>query len=261
MSRATPVALLGATGRMGRAVLQVLPEFPGLVLTGALCGPSGAGLGRDSGEAADGGPLGIAVSGDTGTVLAGAEVAVDFTLPGAVAAHAAACATAGVAFVCGVTGLEERAHTALEAAARDVPVLWSPNMSAGVAVLARLAAVAAAALGESFDGGVFEIHHRAKRDAPSGTALALAAALDGVAGRRAPTGCASLRGGDVVGEHTVVLAGPGERLELVHRATDRAIFARGALRAAAWLAGRKPGMYAFADVLGLPRVDTPTDGH
>ena len=134
-------------------------------------------------------------------------------------------------------------------------------MSAGVAVLARLAAVAAAALGESFDGGVFEIHHRAKRDAPSGTALALVAALDGVAGRPAPTGCASLRGGDVVGEHTVVLAGPGERLELVHRATDRAIFARGALRAAAWLAGRKPGLYAFADVLGLPRVDTPTDGH
>lgn len=235
MSTTIPVTILGASGRMGQAVLRCLPEFPAL----ARC----AGL-------------------------AEARVAVDFTVAEAVAANAAACRAAGVALVCGVTGLDEEGHAALQTAAERVPVLWAPNMSAGVAVLERLVALAAATLGE-FDAEVHEVHHTAKRDAPSGTALALGRAVVGARGleaeaatpdrqlRAAGLGYGVLRIGDVVGEHTVVFAGPGERLELAHKATDRAIFARGALRAAAWLAGQPPGRYTLGDVLGLGSMDTP----
>jgi 4-hydroxy-tetrahydrodipicolinate reductase len=238
VSAPIPLAVLGASGRMGRVVLRCLPEFPALARVEAL------------GEA---------------------RVAVDFTLPEAVVETAAACRLAGVALVCGVTGIDERGHAALRAAAGEVPVLWAPNLSAGIAVLERLVAVAAGSLGE-FDAGVYEVHHAAKRDAPSGTALALGRAVVGGRGLSADAalpdaglqaqgvGYAVLRVGDVVGEHTITLAGPGERIELTHRATDRAIFARGALRAAAWLAGRAPGMYSFAEVLGLARVDTPAVG-
>lgn len=238
MSGPIPVVILGASGRMGQTLLRCFPEFPGLRLAAG---------------------------------LSGARVAVDFTVAEAVPETAAACRATGVALVCGVTGLDDAAHDALRAAAADVPVLWAPNMSAGVAVLEHLTALAAAALGD-FDAAVYEVHHAAKRDAPSGTALALGRAL--VGGRGLETGAATpdarfqaaglgygvLRVGDVVGEHTVTLAGPGERIELVHRATDRAVFARGALRAAAWLAGRPPGMYALADVFGLGRVDTLAGG-
>jgi 4-hydroxy-tetrahydrodipicolinate reductase len=238
MSAPIPVVVLGASGRMGRTVLGCLPEFPALALV-------------DS--------------------LADARVAVDFTLPEAVRETAAACRAAGVALVCGVTGIDPQGHAALRDAAGEVPVLWAPNLSAGIAVLERLATLAAGSLRE-FDAGVYEVHHAAKRDAPSGTALALGRAVAAGRGLPAPAaapdaalraqglGYAVLRIGDVVGEHTVALAGPGERIELTHRATDRAIFARGALRAAGWLAGRAPGMYTFAEVLGLGRVDTPADG-
>jgi 4-hydroxy-tetrahydrodipicolinate reductase len=267
MNEITPLAILGASGRMGRTLLRCLPEFPQLGLVGAATAP-GLGLGgRDAGESAGLGTLGVLLSERPEAALPGARVAVDFTLPEAVPANAAACREAGVALVCGVTGLDERAREALQSAAGHVPVLWAPNMSAGVAVLERLAALAAAALGE-FDAVVHEVHHSAKRDAPSGTALALGRAV--VLGRGRPAddalpdvglhapglGYGALRVGDVVGEHTVTLAGPGERIELVHRATDRAIFARGALRAAVWLAGRAPGMYTLGQVLGLERVDT-----
>lgn len=271
MSRPVPVAILGASGRMGRTLLRCLPEFPALGLAGALTAP-GAGLrGRDAGEVAGLGPLGVALSEDVTAAIRDAQVAVDFTLAEAVPATAVACRAAGVALVCGVTGLDARAKAALEDAAATVPVLWAPNMSAGVAVLERLAALAAAALAE-FDAGVIDVHHAAKRDAPSGTALALGRAVTTARGRGADAatpdgtlraeglGYGVLRTGDVVGEHTVVLAGPGERLELVHRATDRAIFARGALRAAAWLAGRPPRMYTLAEILGLGRVDTLAGG-
>lgn len=266
-----PVAILGASGRMGRTLLRCLPEFPALQLAGALTAP-GAGLGgQDAGEVAGLGALGVPLAEEVGHALRGARVAIDFTLAEAVPATAEACRAAGVGLVCGVTGLDEAARAALRAAARDVPVLWAPNMSAGVAVLERLAALAAAALAE-FDAGVYEVHHSAKRDAPSGTALALGRAvalgrgLDAAAAMpaaefRAPAlGYGVMRVGDVVGEHTVTLAGPGERVELVHRATDRAIFARGALRAAAWLAGRDPGEYTLGEVLGLGRVDTLASG-
>ena len=271
VSAAVPVAILGASGRMGRTLLRCLPDFPALRLAGALTAP-GAGLGgRDAGEVAGLGPLGVALSEDVAAAVGAARVAVDFTLPEAVPATAAACRAAGVALVCGVTGLDERARVALQEAATTVPVLWAPNMSAGVAVLERIAALAAAALGD-FDAGVIDVHHAAKRDAPSGTALALGRAVAAARGLGADAatpadglqagalGYAVLRSGDVVGEHTVVLAGAGERLELVHRATDRAIFARGALRSAAWLAGKPPGMYTLAEVLGLGRVDTLAGG-
>lgn len=271
MSRPVPVAILGASGRMGQTLLRCLPEYPALELAGALTAP-GAGLGgRDAGEVAGLGRLGVALSEDVTAAIRDARVAVDFTLAEAVPATAAACKAAGVALVCGVTGLDARARAALEDAAAAVPVLWAPNMSAGVAVLERLAALAAAVLAE-FDAGIIDVHHAAKRDAPSGTALALGRAVTTARGRGADAatpdgalraeglGYGVLRTGDVVGEHTVVLAGPGERLELVHRATDRAIFARGALRAAAWLAGRPPRMYTLAEILGLGRVDTLAGG-
>jgi 4-hydroxy-tetrahydrodipicolinate reductase len=196
---------------------------------------------------------------------------VDFTLAEAVRETAAACRASGVALVCGVTGLDDRGHAALRAAAEDIPVLWAPNLSAGIAVLQRLTALAAAALAE-FDAGIHEVHHAAKLDAPSGTALALGRTLASARGLGADAaapderlqspglGYSVQRLGDVVGEHTVTLAGPGERIELTHRATDRAIFARGALRGALWLANRSPGMYSFGDVLGLERVDTLASG-
>lgn len=244
MSGPVGLALLGASGRMGGTVLRVLPEFPELRLSGALA------------ASADATPaLPVMLSRDPARALDGAQVAIDFTLAGAVAGNARACAAAGVALVCGVTGLGDGEQAALEEAAQRVPVLWSPNMSLGVAVLRRIGALAADALGPGFDVAVFELHHRGKRDAPSGTALALAADLDAARGA-APgtTPVASQRMGDVAGEHTVLLAGTGERLELVHRATDRAIFARGALRAAAWLAGRPAGRYALSDMLGLKDI-------
>jgi len=272
MSTQVGVAILGASGRMGVTLLRCLPEFPALALAGASTAPESGLAGRDAGEAAGLPPLGVALHDDAAGALAhGAGVAIDFTLPSAVAANAAACRAAGVGLVCGVTGLDARAEAALREAAETVPVLWAPNMSAGVAVLERIAALAAAALAD-FDAGVFELHHTAKRDAPSGTALALgravvagrgqsAAAAEPDEGLRAPSlSYIAQRLGDVVGEHIVTLAGPGERVELIHRATDRAIFARGALRSASWLAGREPGIYTLGDVLGLGRVDTLADG-
>lgn len=272
MSKQVGVAILGASGRMGATLLRCLPEFPALELAGASTAPESGLAGRDAGEAAGLSPLGVVLHDDPAGALAhGAGVAIDFTLPAAVPANAAACRAAGVGLVCGVTGLDARGEAALREAAETVPVLWAPNMSAGVAVLERIAALAAAALAD-FDAGVFEVHHTAKRDAPSGTALALgravvagrgqsAAAAEPDEGLRAPgLTYAAQRLGDVVGEHTVTLAGPGERIELTHRATDRAIFARGALRAAGWLAGREPGIYTLGEVLGLGRVDTLADG-
>lgn len=267
MSAPVPIAILGASGRMGRSLLEQLPEFPMLELVGASTGP-GSGLGgRDVGEAAGLGARGVLLSERIETALADARVAIDFSVAEALPATAAACRATGVGLVCGVTGLEARGHEALRTAAADVPVLWAPNMSAGVAVLQRLAALAAAALAD-FDAGIHEVHHAAKRDAPSGTALALGRAIVAARGlqdeaaapdpqlRAKGLGYGALRLGDVVGEHTVTLAGPGERIELSHRATDRAVFACGALRAAAWLAGKPPGNYELGDMLGLGRVDT-----
>jgi len=267
------VAILGVTGRMGQALVRLLSADPdgaaaGLTLSGAVCSPLSARRGRDA--ASDGVSTGILATDQIATGLRDAAVAVDFSRPQHVPAHAAACAAAGVALLVGTTGFDAAARAALDDAARTIPVLIAPNTSLGVAVMSQLVRQATAALGPDYDVEILEAHHRGKRDAPSGTALALGGVVaeargatleelsvfdrhGGSAPRAAGSiGFAVLRAGDVVGEHSVVFAAAGERIEITHRATDRAIFARGALRAAAWLAGRPPGVYGMQNVLGLP---------
>jgi 4-hydroxy-tetrahydrodipicolinate reductase len=243
-----PVAVLGATGRMGTAILESLADDPGFILSGALAASEDGSVSVAGAKSA---PVSIPLTSSPDRAVAGASVAVDFTLPEALPGNLAACRRAACAAVVGVTGLGPRELDALADAARDIPVFYAANMSVGVGMLAALARAAGALLPAGWEAGLLDVHHSAKRDAPSGTALALEAAFR--AGRSDdghPVAHAALRVGDVVGEHTVWLSGPGERLELTHRALDRRIFARGALRAAAWLAGRPPGMYGMGDLLG-----------
>jgi 4-hydroxy-tetrahydrodipicolinate reductase len=255
-------AIIGVTGRMGQALLRAAPGFPQLIVTGALASPASLGLGRDAGQIAGIGPLNLLVTSDVRGALAQADVVLDFSTPAATLANLAACRAAKKPLLIGTTGFGEHPSGELEAAARDIAVLVAANTSVAVALLAELTARAAGAL-RGFDVNILEVHHRLKRDAPSGTALALAAAaregreaLDGPtdaapAGGRAPgkIGIASVRAGDIVGEHTVLFSGSGEQLCLTHRATDRAIFARGALTAALWLASRPPGRYGMGDLV------------
>jgi 4-hydroxy-tetrahydrodipicolinate reductase len=263
------VAVLGANGRMGRAVIRLVAENPSLKLSGALTEPGHASVGRDAGTVSGLDPLGIVVTDDLARALDGCDVAIDFTAPAATGAHAAACAARGCAWVLGTTGLGGSELAAVNAAAGKVPVLYSRNMSLGITVLTELARQAAALLGQGFDIEIVEAHHRAKKDAPSGTALQLGEALAAARGTALPAvavygrsgltpgrpegaiGFASIRGGAIVGDHTVLLAGEEELLELTHRATDRALFARGAVRAAEWLVGRPAGLYDLRQVLGL----------
>jgi len=259
------VAIAGASGRMGRAVLRAAATRADVTVTGGWVRARGAG--DDLGVLAGGTPTGVAASADLATAFDGAEIVVDFTLPGALEAVLEACRRRGLPLVTGTTGLAAGEQAAVVATARDIPVVQAANMSIGVTVLLDLAERAAAALGPEFDAEIIDVHHRHKLDAPSGTALAIGAAVAGVrgdnapveagrgpqSGRRAPgaIGYSSVRAGDVVGEHTLMLAGPGERIELTHRAADRAAFAGGALRAAQWLRGRPPGLYGMEHVLGL----------
>jgi 4-hydroxy-tetrahydrodipicolinate reductase len=265
----TRVCVIGPQGRMGRAVLALARERQAsqgsgnVQVVSALVRPGSAAVGIEVAP-------GVVATADVDAALAQAEVYIDFSTPQATADVALAAMARGVAGVVGTTGLNDRAHAALEALSKRAPVLWAPNFSLGVAVLLDLAERAARALGSEFDIEVVEIHHRQKRDAPSGTALALAEALargrsDGGAaltrvlgragdtGARAPgeLGIAAVRGGDVVGEHTAYLLGDHERIELTHRAATRSVFAAGALRAATWLAGKPAGRYRMHDVLGL----------
>lgn len=267
----TRVTVLGASGRMGKALVRLLAAAGGLELAGALAEQGDAAVGRDAGQVAGLEPLGIRVTSDLGDALRGAQVAIDFTAPAAAEGHARACADAGIALVVGTTGLDGTQVAALESAASRIPVLYARNMSLGVTVLTELARQAAALLGPGFDIEIIEAHHRDKKDAPSGTALQLGEAVAGARGQkladvavyarsgistesRAPEaiGFAAVRGGAIVGDHTVLLAGGEELVELTHRATDRALFARGALRAAGWLAGKPAGLYSLREVLGLP---------
>ena len=264
------LAIFGITGRMGQSLLQVLREArdsPAFHLSGAVASSASARLGQDA--AAAGEPTGVLITADLGAGIRGATVAVDFSLAHGVAAHAHACAAAGVAILVGATGIDAAGRAALAAAAKEIAVLIAPNTSVGVSVIAKLVALAAAGLGPSFDVEIFEAHHRLKRDSPSGTALALGEAVakaravplhEVAAYGRAPggeprgpgsIGFSSMRAGDIVGEHTVMFAAEGERVEITHRATDRVTFARGALRAAEWLIGRPAGLYGMQDVLGL----------
>ena len=274
MPAATPspplirAAIIGVTGRMGQALLRAAPAFAQLIVTGAVASPTSLGLGRDAGEIAGTGPLNLPVTSDVPAALAQADVALDFSAPAATLANLAACRAAKKPLFIGTTGFGAHASGELDAAARDIAVLVAANTSVAVALLTELTTRAARAL-PGFDIDILEVHHRLKRDAPSGTALALAAAArEGREGLDNPTdsapaggralgkmGLASVRGGDLVGGHTVLLSGSGEQLCLTHRATDRAIFARGALTAALWLASRPPGRYGMRDLL-LSKTET-----
>lgn len=268
------VTVLGASGRMGKALIRLISAGGQHELVGALGEPGDSLLGRDAGQIAGVDPLGVLLTDDLETALRGAagrcDVAIDFTVAAATERHAQACAVAGNALVVGTTGLGSRQLAALEAAASRIPVLHARNMSLGVTVLTELVRQAATLLGPEFDAEIVEAHHHHKKDSPSGTALQLGEAIAWARGRRledvavyfrprlatderpaGAIGFASLRGGAIVGDHTVLLAGGEELLELTHRATDRALFARGALHAAGWLAGKPAGLHTLREVLGL----------
>ena len=259
------LALHGATGRMGRAIAALAHAAGDVEIVGAIAAPSDPHQGRDLGELAGVGSLGVAVTADVASALLGAEVVIDFSVASAVKPFLAQAVRSGVAIVMGTTNLDAETLAALDRAASTVPLLFAPNMSLGVQVLAELVELALRRLGPGFDGEIVEILHKRKVDSPSGTAKRLADAVrkvrpdavelhgrDGNVGPRKDDELAVLgvRGGDVIGDHTVFLLGSGERIELVHRATNRDLFATGALRAARFLVGKKPGRYVIADVLG-----------
>ncbi|CAA9377632.1 MAG: 4-hydroxy-tetrahydrodipicolinate reductase [uncultured Phycisphaerae bacterium] len=260
-----PVAITGAAGRMGQRLVALAKQSGRFEVVGAVERPGHEALGRDAGEVAGIGPIGVPVTAD---LRATPRVLVDFTAPASMRQWLASCRGRGVAMVIGTTGLQPADQAAIDAAAANVAVLQAPNMSLGVNLLFRVAAEVAKRLGDEYDVEVVEGHHRFKKDAPSGTAMGLADAILAATGKtrdalvydrhgddcpRKPgeVGMHALRIGDEVGRHTAYFAALGERLELTHVATNRDTFVHGALRAAAWLAGRPPGRYSMADVLGL----------
>lgn len=262
------VVVAGASGRMGKILLEAVAGTPDMRLRAALERPGNPHLGRDAGELI-GVDLGAKVTEDVDAALDGADVLIDFTRPEATLRHLEACARNGVGAVIGTTGFDAAGKAAIADAARRIPVVFAPNMSVGVNLALRLLDMAARVLDEGFDIEIVEAHHRHKVDAPSGTALRMgevvAAALgrdlkscavygrEGVTGEREPStiGFATVRGGDIVGDHTVMFAGVGERLEITHKASSRMTFALGALRAARFLAGKPSGLFDMQDVLGL----------
>jgi 4-hydroxy-tetrahydrodipicolinate reductase len=259
----------GAGGRMGRTLVKAIADSPGVTLVGAIDAPGSAVIGRDAGELAGLGPDGVKVAADPAPLLETADGLIDFTIPAATVALAELAARRGLVHVIGTTGLSGDNEKLIETAAQRAVIVKSGNMSLGVNLLAALVRRVARTLDQEFDIEILEMHHNRKIDAPSGTALMFGRAAaegrnvdlatrsergrDGLTGARKSgnIGFASLRGGTVVGDHTVVFAGPAERIELSHKAEDRMIFARGAIKAALWAQGRKPGLYSMADVLGL----------
>jgi len=262
------VAVIGVTGRMGLALLRAAPAFPQLIVTGAVAGAASLALGRDAGELAGLGATNLLITSDLERALSEADIALDFSNAAAAGPNLAACRAAAKPLLLGTTGLAAALEPALAAAAADIPLMVAPNTSIAVALLVELVRQSAGRLPDSFDIDVIEAHHRQKLDAPSGTALTLARAAAGARGLPLPTGSAasgaappqgprlegqvgiaSLRAGDLVGEHTVLFTGHGEQLALSHRATDRAIFARGALTAALWLVSQPPGRYSMREFI------------
>jgi 4-hydroxy-tetrahydrodipicolinate reductase len=264
------LVVVGAGGRMGQALIRAVHDMPGARIAGAVERPGSSALGRDAGELAGIGPIGVEIGDDPLPVFARADGVLDFTRPAATVEFAGYAAQARIVHVIGTTGCTVEDEAKIAAAARHATIVKSGNMSLGVNLLAVLVEQAARALeAGDFDIEILEMHHRHKVDAPSGTALLLGEAAakgrgialadnevrtrDGQTGPRpeGAIGFAALRGGSVVGEHSVVLAGAGERITLGHQAEDRAIFARGAVKAALWAHGKKPGLYSMRDVLGL----------
>jgi 4-hydroxy-tetrahydrodipicolinate reductase len=262
------VVLIGVSGRMGQALLRAAPGFPQLIVTGAIVSAGSLALGRDAGELAGLGPANLPVTSDLPRALDQADAVIDFSSAAATAGTLAACRAARKPLLIGTTGFTATLEPQLEAAAHEIPLLVAANTSLGAALLMALTRTAAKSLPASFDIDILELHHRLKRDAPSGTALALGRVAAQARGLTPPTagdvlarrsgpraedeiGFATLRAGDAVGEHTVLFSGHGETLSLTHRATDRAIFAHGALAAALWLLSQPPGRYDMEDFLSL----------
>lgn len=252
--KAVRTVLIGASGRMGRAILAAAPGFGSLTLVAAIASRASAALGQDSGRAAGAAANGVPLTSDLGASLARADVVIDFSQPQATGENLAACRAAGRPLLIGTTGYGTGLEVEFSAAAREIPLLIAPNTSLGVTLLIEFARAAAAAL-PGAAVRIEERHHAGKKDAPSGTALALQAALREGRGSVAQDPASlripidSHREGELVGEHQVVLCGAGEELVLRHRALDRGLFARGALAAALWLASRPPGRYAMRDLL------------
>ena len=259
----------GAGGRMGRALVRVISDTQGAVVTGALEAPGSELLGKDSGVLAGLPANGVELSADLWKLSAVADAIVDFTVPGATIANVAIAAERGLVHIVGTTGLSPSDMAVIKSVTTRAVVVQSGNMSLGVNLLAALVKRVAASLDDSFDIEIVEMHHKAKIDAPSGTALLLGEAAaagrgvdlhthsargrDGHTGARqaGDIGFASLRGGTVTGDHSVIFAGPMERITLSHHAEDRTMFAQGAVKAALWAHGKKPGFYTMTDVLGL----------
>ena len=262
------IAIAGASGRMGRMLIESVLAAPDARLTGAIDVTGSPAIGRDAGEAL-GRPTGVLVTDDIAAALSQADLLIDFTRPEGTLSHLSFASRAGVRMVIGTTGFDETGKAALVQAARTIPIVASPNMSVGVNATLNLLDMAARILAQGYDIEIIEAHHRHKVDAPSGTALKMgevvAAALGrdlaevavygrhGVTGERDPSsiGFAAIRGGDVVGDHTVLFAGLGERIEISHKASSRHGYASGSLRACRWLLSREPGLYDMQDVLGL----------
>ena len=247
-------AIIGVTGRMGCALLRAAAASPRMRVTGAIASPASLALGRDAGEVAGIGVINVPVTSDLPAALAAADVAIDFRQSAAVAANLAACRAAHRPLLLGTTGLGAALEGPLAAAALEIALLVAANTSLGGALLVELVRQAARALPEGFDIDILDRHHRHKQDAPSGTALALGSAAAAARGENARVAFASVRAGDLVGEHEVCFTGSGEALSLSHRVWDRAVFARGALAAALWLASRPAGRYEMRDILGLKTV-------
>ncbi len=265
----TKVAVIGAAGRMGRTHIEALHATDGVSLGAAVVEPGSSLVGADAGEMAGVGPLALPIVDSLEAACDHFDVLIDFTLPEVTMKNLAFCREHGKAMVIGTTGLSDEQKAQLEAAAGDIAIVFAPNMSVGVNLTLKLLKMAAEVLGDTVDIEVIEAHHRHKIDAPSGTALAMGEAVAETLGRdlkecavygregrtgerdRMTIGFETIRAGDIVGEHTVMFADIGERVEITHKASSRMTFAKGSVRAAQWLAGRGPGLYDMQDVLGL----------
>ena len=262
------VAVAGASGRMGRMLIEAIRDSDSLVLAGALDVPSSPGIGSDA-TAFLGHASGVPITADLETGLKNADVLIDFTRPEGTLAHAAICAELGVQMVIGTTGFTDAQKAELDAAARRVAMVFAPNMSVGVNVTLKLLQMAAQALDAGYDIEIIEAHHKHKVDAPSGTALKMGEVIAQAQGtlladravyeryghtgerKSGSIGFATVRGGDIVGDHTVLFAGTGERVEITHKSSSRAGYAQGSLRAVRYLAGQRAGMFDMFDVLNL----------
>jgi 4-hydroxy-tetrahydrodipicolinate reductase len=263
------IGVVGAAGRMGGAVIRQVTETDGCVIAAASERPGSPALGRDAGEIAGTGPLGVSITDDGAALFRLVDAVIEFSIPDTTIAHAAHAAEIGCAHIIGTTGLDAAQNETLKGFGEKTTIVYASNMSLAVNILFALTRQVAALLDDEFDIEIVEMHHRHKVDAPSGTALSLGWAAAGGRGasfddvamlsregqvgprKRGEIGFATLRGGDVTGDHSVIFAADGERLELSHKASSRQIFARGAVRAALWSQGQNPGLYSMSDVLGL----------